>query len=202
MVYYSGYWQTQKHSTAHCMCISACSMTSFPWTESVKYWCLDVGIYYVAISFLSWLCFDIYVVCFLICFPMKYWDFSVKSKPILPLVVTSEITIFIFTVSKNGLFMNSGLKVLSKGLKYSILVRNYGEDVNVPYSSLTALTYCFFCTRCQADYHWLRHFVYADVLRFIALNAIWPHFLGTKLCFYPILCPQNTLNKTKLTRNG
>ena len=53
---------------------------------------------------------------------MKYWDFSVKSKSILPLVVTSEITIFIFTVSENRLYMNSGLKVLPKGLKYSILV--------------------------------------------------------------------------------
>ena len=29
-----------------------------------------------------------------------------KSKSVLPLVATSEITIFIFTVSKNGLFMN------------------------------------------------------------------------------------------------
>ena len=45
-----------------------------------------------------------------------------KSKLILPLVFTSEITIFIFTVSKNGLLMNSGLKVLPKGLKCSILV--------------------------------------------------------------------------------
>ena len=33
-----------------------------------------------------------------------------------------EITIFIFTVSKNGLFMNAGLKVLPNGLKCSILV--------------------------------------------------------------------------------
>ena len=41
---------------------------------------------------------------------------------ILPLVVTSEIIIFIFTVSKNGLFMSSGLKVFPKGLKCSILV--------------------------------------------------------------------------------
>ena len=53
-----------------------------------------------------------------------------KSKSILPLVVTSEITIFIFTVSKNGLFMNCGLKVLPKSLKYSILVSNYSKDVN------------------------------------------------------------------------
>ena len=45
-----------------------------------------------------------------------------KSKSILPLVVTNEIRIFTFTVSKNGLFMYSGLKVLPKGLKCSILV--------------------------------------------------------------------------------
>ena len=52
---------------------------------------------------------------FLICFPMKYWDSSVKS--ILPLVVTCEITIFIFTGSKNGHIMNSGLKSLAKRFK-------------------------------------------------------------------------------------
>ena len=37
-----------------------------------------------------------------------------KSKSILPLVVTSEITIFIFTVSENGFFKNSGLKSCQK----------------------------------------------------------------------------------------
>ena len=42
----------------------------------------------------------------------------------------------------------------------------------------------------------------ADFLRFIALNAIWAHFLGAKLRFHPILYPLNTLDKTKLTRNG
>ena len=50
-----------------------------------------------------------------------------KSKSILPLVVTSEITIFIFSV-----LMYSGLKLLPKSLKCSILVWNYGEDINVP----------------------------------------------------------------------
>ena len=45
-----------------------------------------------------------------------------KLKLILPLVVTNENTIYIFTVSKNGLFMNSGLKVLPKGLQCSICV--------------------------------------------------------------------------------
>ena len=54
----------------------------------------------------------------------------------------------------------------------------------------------------QADYHWLRHFLCADFLHFIALNAIWPHFLGIKPYFYQILCPLNMLNKTKLMRNG
>ena len=44
-------------------------------------------------------------------------------------------------------------------------------------------------------------FYCADFLRFIALNAIWAHFLGTKLCFHPILYHLNTLNKTKSTRN-
>ena len=45
-------------------------------------------------------------------------------------------------------------------------------------------------------------FFCADFLHFIALNAIWPHFLGTNCVFYPILCPLNTLSKIKLTRNG
>ena len=45
-----------------------------------------------------------------------------KSKSILPLVVTSDIKMFVFTVFKNGLFMNFGFKVLPKCLKCSILV--------------------------------------------------------------------------------
>ena len=47
---------------------------------------------------------------------------SILPLVILPLVVTSKITVFIFTVSKKGLFMNSGLKVVPNGLKCSILV--------------------------------------------------------------------------------
>ena len=45
---------------------------------------------------------------------MKYWDFSVKSKSILPLVATSEDMIIIFTVYKTGLFKNSRLTFLPK----------------------------------------------------------------------------------------
>ena len=44
-------------------------------------------------------------------------------------------------------------------------------------------------------------FFWTDFSRSIALNAIWAHSLGTKLCFYPILYLLNTLNRTKLTRN-
>ena len=73
--------------------------------------------------------FDQINVILILCFPVKYWDFSVKSKSILPLVVTSEITIFIFTVSKNGLFMNSVLKVLPKGVKCSVLVEITGRTL-------------------------------------------------------------------------
>ena len=39
----------------------------------------------------------------------------------ISLVGTSEIKIFIFTVSKNGLFMNSAITVFPKDLKCSIL---------------------------------------------------------------------------------
>ena len=49
-----------------------------------------------------------------------------------------------------------------------------------------SLTAAFFC---------------ADLLHFIALNAIWDHFLGKQLRFHPILYPLSTLNKTKLMRN-
>ena len=55
-----------------------------------------------------------------------------KSKSILPLVVTSEITIFIFTVSKNGLFMKSGLKSCQKAENVAYL------------SEITARTLTFF----------------------------------------------------------
>ena len=70
-------------------------------------------------------------------------------------------------------------------------------------------TYCadhdvptLFMLRRLAGCHWLQHCFSANFLRFIALNAIWAHFLGAKLRFHPILYPLNMLNKTKLTRNG
>ena len=50
---------------------------------------------------------------FLICFPMNHRDFSVKING----ENNSGITNFIFTVCKNGVFMNSQLKVLPKRFK-------------------------------------------------------------------------------------
>ena len=41
----------------------------------------------------------------------------------------------------------------------------------------------------QADYHGLRHFLCADFLRFIALNAIWPGFWRYKSKFLPNIMP-------------
>ena len=37
-------------------------------------------------------------------------------------------------------------------------------------------------------------FYFANFLHFIALNAIWTHFLGSKLRFHPILYSLNMLN--------
>ena len=76
---------------------------------------------------------------FLLCFSMKYRDFSVKSKPIISLLQTMKIRLLDFHCL--GLhvwllyFMNSRLKVLPKRFQYSILVWNYGDDVNVPRSN-------------------------------------------------------------------
>ena len=50
----------------------------------------------------------------LICFPVNYRAFSVKTNG----KNDSEITIFIFTVcKKTGVFKNSRIKVLPKGFK-------------------------------------------------------------------------------------
>ena len=74
--------------------------------------------------------------------------------------------------------MNSGLKVMPKGLRRSILSKIMVRMLTFR-DRTTDVTYCpdvmlFFCTRRQADYHRLWHFLCADFLRFIALNAIWP----------------------------
>ena len=141
---------------------------------------------------------------FLIWFPMKYWDFPVKSKSILPLVVTREITIFIFTVSKNRTFYEFWVKSLGKGLKCTILVWNYSEDINVPRWN-----------RWRHLLRWPNAFSARDIRRTITaafslrrclalycFKCYLASFSRYKTMFYQILCPLNTLNKTKLTRNG
>ena len=50
-----------------------------------------------------------YFLC-LICFQMKYWDFSVKSKSILLQVATSEDTIYIFSLWKTDFLLILGYK--------------------------------------------------------------------------------------------
>ena len=95
------------------------------------------------------------------------------------------ITFVIFIVCKNGIFMNSGLKVLQTGLRCSILSKITARMLT--FGDRTAdVTYC------------------ADVTLFLhTINNIISHqFIGTKLRFYRILCRLHTLNKTKLTRNG
>ena len=83
--------------------------------------------------------------------------------------------------------MNSGLKVLPKGLRCSFLSKIMARMLK--FRNRTAdVTFCadvifFFCTRHQVDYHRLRHFLCADFLRLVALNAIWSHFLGTNCVF-------------------
>ena len=45
---------------------------------------------------------------------------------------------------------------------------------------------------------WRFTFLLAYLLCFVALNAIWPHFLGTKLRFYPILCPPKHVEQDQI----
>ena len=105
------------------------------------------------------------------------------------MITCDNITFVVFTVCENGILIHSGLKVLPKGLRCSILPKIKAKMLTIR-DGTAYVTYCIdqtlFCTGRQADYHWLWHFLCVDFLRFIALNAIWPHFLGIKLRFYPI----------------
>ena len=87
--------------------------------------------------------------------------------------------------------MNSRLKVLPKRFQYLSEI----TAKTLTFRDRTAgVTYC-------ADVALFLHatsvglsltavfFFSADFLRFVALNAIWAHFLGAKLRVHPILCP-------------
>ena len=137
---------------------------------------------------------------------MKYRDFSEKSKSIISNNNENTYDFLIFTVLYYFFllyFINSRLN----GLPYGF---------NVVYlSEITATTLTFRDRTSDVTYYadrdvtlFLhtksggRYFFCANFLRFIALNAIWANFLGAKLRYHQILYPLNTLNKTKLTRNG
>ena len=115
------------------------------------------------------------------------------------------ISLLLFSPFVKFLFMNSGFKVLPKGLRCSILSKITARMLTFR-DRTTDVTYCadvtLFLHATSGGLSQTAAFYLANFLRFIALNAIWPHFLCTKLCFYPTLCRLNTLNKTKLTRNG
>ena len=55
--------------------------------------------------------------------------------------INSNITFVIFTVCKNGIFMNSGLKVLPKGLRCSILSKITAKMLTFR-DRTTDVTYC------------------------------------------------------------
>ena len=133
---------------------------------------------------------------FLTCFQMRYWDFSVKSKSILPMVATSEDTIFIFTVYKKELFQNSRL-TFSHAKKNNNNNNNKKKKKqqhwNAGYlSAITARTLTFRDQTLDVTYytdvtlflhampgcHWLCPFFVADLFCFNWLNVMWPHFLG------------------------
>ena len=141
----------------------------------------------------------------LVCYPMKYWDFSMIS--ISPLVATSEDIIFIFTVCKKRIFYEFSAKLLAQKVENVVYLSEITERT-LPFRDRAAdVTYCIdvmlFLHMTSGELSLTAvFFFWVDFLRFIALNAIWPHFRGAKLHFWTILYPLNTLNKIKLTQTG
>ena len=137
---------------------------------------------------------------------MKYRDFLVKSKLIISLVQTMKIRPLDFHclgLLFSLLFYEFSATVLPKRFKSSIRVWNYAEDVKVQRSNRWRHLLCwrngFSARNVRRTVTDCGIFFCADFLRFVALNAIWAHFLldGT-LRFHPILYPPNTLNNTKI----
>ena len=165
-------------------------------------------------SLLSWFNVDKTDVSFMLFSDsVKYRQFSVKSKPIITLSQTMELRLldfhclgllFFFFQSNSQWLL--GLKLRHKALRRGILVWNYVRRLTLR-ARTTDVAYCaettlFFCTWRQADYRVLWHFLCVDFLRCISSKFIWPHFQGTKLWYIFNIMALNTLNKTKLTRNG
>ena len=144
---------------------------------------------------------------FLLCFSMNYRDFSVKMIILLFQIVKILLLDFhCLGLLFSPLFYEFSDESLTHRFIFRVLVWNYGNGVNVPRSNCWRHLLCWHNMFSARD---IRRsvtdcgiFFCANLLRFIALKAILGYFLGAQLCFHPILCPLNTLNKTKLTRNG
>ena len=133
---------------------------------------------------------------FLICFQMKYRDFSVK--------INSESTIFIFTVYKKRAFYE--FSTCPKGLKCSILVWNYGEDVNVLRSNWWHHLLRWRNAFSARDVRWTITDCSIFLDRFLEFHR-FKCYLGSFSRYITVFSiqyytPLNTLIKTKLTRNG
>ena len=135
-----------------------------------------------------------------------------KSKQIISLFQTMKIhTTFGFSLFLDYIFLLYFINSRLNGLPYGFNVVYLSEitATTLMFRDRTSdVTYCAdvtYCTDVTLFLHTAsgrRYFFCADFLRFIALNAIWTKFLGAKLRYHQILYPLNTLNKTKLTRNG
>ena len=134
-----------------------------------------------------------------------YRDFSVKSKSIIPLVVTREIINLIFTVWKTGFFINSVSNARPKGLRCSIHVWNYVMVLKFR-AWTTDITYCTdllpflhamsggSSLTAAFSLHWLLSLYY--------LKCHLASFSRYRAAFFTQHYAPWTLNKTKLTQNG
>ena len=148
---------------------------------------------------------------FILRFPVKYRDFSVKSESIISLFSNSEIMTYGFSLFGTTFFLeiefptHSGSKTLPKGLSHSVFAWNYVKRLtfrvrtaDVTYCTDVTLSLRTMSSRLSAT----SAFSFCWSMHYIALKFIWPHFLGTKLSFLPNIMPLNTLNKTRLLQNG
>ena len=140
----------------------------------------------------------------------EIWRFLSEIKTDNFTVSNNENTTFgfsLFWITCFLYFINLRLNVLPYG--FNVVYLSEITATTLKFRDQTSdVTYCADVTCCMDVTLFLhttsggRYFFCADFLRFIALNAIWANCLGAKLRYHQILYPLNTLNKTKLTRNG
>ena len=110
-----------------------------------------------------------------------------------------EITFVIFNVCKNGIFMNSGLEVLPKGLRCSILSKITVRMLT--FRDRTAdVIYCadvtLFLRATSGGLSQTSAFSLRRFLAFYCFKYYLASFSRYKTAFYPILFRLNTPNKT------